>query len=362
MNGYIRPVSIEERLMHVKEAERTLGSEIPWICDLMSNDMKHAFGGAPNSEFIIDPEGKVAVRRSWSRPDELREDLERLVGAVANPTQVEDLEPVLREDSSNDEIAVGVLPRLELPGGMTPLKVRPNRKEGDPPYYAKLRVEADQAFMDGGEGQLYLGFRLDPLYKVHWNNLTEPLEFGLTNPEWVITSVKKGRAPKLEETADKDPREFLMNIVAADRSEPLELTVRYFACDDANTFCVPVTQKYEILLTRDPDGGRRTQRGGRGGRRGNGGPPARGGGNFGSPRGPGGGGVPFLARLMENDQNQDGRISQDEAPERMSDRFDFMDADGDGFVDREEIQGMRDRFRQRGGLGGNRGSRNRQLR
>ncbi|HRX83268.1 MAG TPA: hypothetical protein P5307_29585, partial [Pirellulaceae bacterium] len=90
-NGYIAPFTLEERLLHVKEAERTLGSEIPWICDTMENDLKHGLGDAPNSEFIIDPDGKVAVRRSWSKPSDLRSDLEKLVGAVDKPTTVADL-------------------------------------------------------------------------------------------------------------------------------------------------------------------------------------------------------------------------------------------------------------------------------
>ncbi len=30
-NGYVAPYTLEDRLMHVAEAERTLGSRIPWL-------------------------------------------------------------------------------------------------------------------------------------------------------------------------------------------------------------------------------------------------------------------------------------------------------------------------------------------
>ena len=90
-NGYVTPFTRAERLMHVKEAQRTLASEITWLCDSMSNDLKHALGNAPNSEFVIDPEGKVARRRAWSSPEELRSDLAELVGPVEDPTKASDV-------------------------------------------------------------------------------------------------------------------------------------------------------------------------------------------------------------------------------------------------------------------------------
>ena len=71
-NGYVQPFTLEERLLHVKEAQRTLGSEITWIADNMDNDLKHNLGNAPNSEFIIDPEGRIVHKRSWSKPDQVR--------------------------------------------------------------------------------------------------------------------------------------------------------------------------------------------------------------------------------------------------------------------------------------------------
>lgn len=72
---------------------------------------------------------------------------------------------------------------------------------------------------------------------------------------------------------------------------------------------------------------------------------ARGGGGG----GPGGGG--FLAQF---DADGDGKISKEEAPERMQERFDTMDANGDGFIDQEEMQAMRQRLGGRGGPGGGR--------
>ena len=74
-NGYVTPFTLQERLMQVKEAERRLGSKFTWLCDAMSNDLKHALGDAPNSEYVIDPDGKVVVRRLWSDPAKLRNDL-----------------------------------------------------------------------------------------------------------------------------------------------------------------------------------------------------------------------------------------------------------------------------------------------
>ena len=64
LDGYIEPFTLEERLMHVKEAQRTLGSEITWISDSMSNDLKHALGDSPNSEFVVDPAGKIVRLRA----------------------------------------------------------------------------------------------------------------------------------------------------------------------------------------------------------------------------------------------------------------------------------------------------------
>ncbi|MDP6059060.1 MAG: hypothetical protein QGH33_09205, partial [Pirellulaceae bacterium] len=55
--GYVQPFSLQERLLHIQEARRTLGTKIDWICDTMDNDLKHALGDAPTSEFIISPEG-----------------------------------------------------------------------------------------------------------------------------------------------------------------------------------------------------------------------------------------------------------------------------------------------------------------
>ncbi len=45
-DGYVEAFTLKERLMHVREAERRLGSRIPWLADGMSNNLKSALGGA----------------------------------------------------------------------------------------------------------------------------------------------------------------------------------------------------------------------------------------------------------------------------------------------------------------------------
>ncbi|MFQ5599210.1 MAG: hypothetical protein ACE5G2_01510 [Candidatus Krumholzibacteriia bacterium] len=325
LNGYVTPFTLEERLMHVKEAERALGSRIPWLCDGMSNDVKHAFGNAPNCEFVVDPEGRVSRRRGWSNPTQLRKDLEELIGPVDDPTRVVDLD--LPELSPPKTVAKGVVPRVQVPGRMRALKIEPLVDESKVPFYVKLRVEADRGFLDDGQGKLYLGFHLDPLYEVHWNNRTEPLHFEVTTPDGIEVTPAVARGPEIEESADADPREFLVDIRAQDTSEPLQFTVHYFACDDANTFCIPVTQKYRVHLEPDRDGGTTFSRAG-----GRGMDPSA-----------------MIRRMMSFDKNGDGILMPEELPPMLQGRFHRMDANGDGAVDQSEFEATAERMRRRFG-------------
>lgn len=251
-NGYITPFTLEERLLHVKEAENTLGSDISWICDTMENELKHGLGDAPNSEFIIDPQGKIAVRRSWSKPDELRSDLEKLVGAVDRPTTIADLN--MKKTERPKVAKTGVVPRVKMPGQMQALKFETASVSLEP-FYVKLRAEAESSVTRNGKGKIYLGFHLDPLYDVHWNNLAAPLKFEVKTSDGTTISPSSGEAPKIEAESDGDPREFLLDIDAGRGADSFEVIVKYFACNDTEGWCKPVTQQYTIHLEVDRDGG-----------------------------------------------------------------------------------------------------------
>lgn len=315
--GYVRPVTLEERLMHIKEAKRTLGTEIPWICDTMSNDLKHAIGDAPNSEYVLDPDGKIAAMRMWSKPEELRKDLERLVGPVERPTTVADLN--MRVAPPPKTAPTEIVPRLPRTEPARPLKVEPQTAKSKHPFYVKLRAEANRQFLEQGRGKVYLAFRLDPIYGVHWNNLVAPVEYEFFPPEGVRISPAKGSGPQPKEEADADPREFLIEADRGGSTEPVRMTFRYFACDEK--MCMPVKQEYLIRWEVDPDAGWTIRR------------PAR----------PAAGQAPpsperMAERLMQRDANGDGKLSREEFPEPLRQRFERMDADGDGSVTAAEAK------------------------
>lgn len=54
----------------------------------------------------------------------------------------------------------------------------------------------------------------------------------------------------------------------------------------------------------------------------------------------------FARRLKEADANGDGKLSKEEAPERMKENFDRIDANEDGFVDETELRAMFQRMRE----------------
>ena len=185
LKGYINPLTLEERFMHVEEAKRTLGSEIPWLVDQMDNQIKRALGDKSNVELIVDPQGRVVHKLAWSDPEKLRNKLVELVGRAENPTRVEDLN--MKMLPPPEVAASGVVPRLERPvtghDYMRPVIRQPQWREGDEPFYAKLRAEADPSLLKEGEGRLWIGFFMDPLYGVHWNNLTDPIRVMIDAPE-----------------------------------------------------------------------------------------------------------------------------------------------------------------------------------
>ena len=354
LNGYVNPITLEERLMHVAEAKRVLGSEIAWIADNMANELKRALGNRQNSEYLLDPEGRILRVRAWSDPDQLRRDLAELVGPVEDPTEVSDLNMKIRP--APEHAQTGVVPRIEKPGAYRTLVSRPQLAKTDEPFYTKLRAEADQDLLRSGEGKLYLAFLLDPLHGVHWNNLAPVMDVELSAPEGVRITPAKLQGPKVEEDADADPREFLVHVKRGDSQEPLGMRFRYFACTD--TWCRPVTQEYLITWEVDRDAGR--VRSGRmdfnrtgpgrdpGGRRGQGGGSRRAGGGF-DPQW-------SVERLLARDTDGDDRLTPAELPEQMRRNFDRMDRDGNGYVEPSEIEALMQRGvgrnRPPGGLGG----------
>lgn len=253
LDGYVTPLTLEERLMHVEEAKRRLGTSVNWLADTMDNVFHDAMGQTPNSEIVIDPDGIVVAARAWSDPEDLRRDMERLVGPVDHPTTIAELN--LPRQPPPPTVAKGIVPRIERPSGMMTLQIQPVLETTDVPFYVKIRAEGDLGVLTNGNGTMYLGFHLDPLYRVHWNNEAGPVRYRVTTPPGVTMTPANGIGPDVDEPADADPREFLLAVTADDVEEPLNLEVFYFACDDALTFCIPVTQNYRIWLQQDMNHG-----------------------------------------------------------------------------------------------------------
>jgi hypothetical protein len=248
---YVQPFTTEERLAHARQAVKQLGATIPWLVDPIDNRLKHALGERPNSEFVIDPKGKIVRKRAWSHPPLLRKDLEELVGKAPTFTREEDLKLTF-VPPPKAPAARGVVPRVPR-SKMQAIEMVPQIEKDGLPFFAKLRAEADADLLKEGTGKLYLGFHLDPFHEAHWNNLTKPLRYTLDLPEGMKVDKPDGEGVKAK-AADADPREFILDVEDWPEDKPVTLTVIYAACVGEKT-CHEVKQSYVLRRKRDKDGG-----------------------------------------------------------------------------------------------------------
>ena len=66
------------------------------------------------------------------------------------------------------------------------------------------------------------------------------------------------KGPEVKEDADIDPRIFLVELDRENNTDdPLEVTVTYTVCDDAETFCHTISQSYEVEFRSDRELGSR---------------------------------------------------------------------------------------------------------
>ncbi len=308
----MQPFTLDERLGHANQAKKQLGATIPWIVDAMDNRLKHGLGDRPNSEFIIDPKGKIVRKRAWSHPAQVRKDLEELVGKVDRVTREEDIKLTL-ELPPKASAARGAVARIERPK-MHAVAMEPAIEKKGVPFYAKLRAEADAGLLNAGKGKLYLGFHLDPFHGAHWNNLTAPLKYSIELPEGATIANASGEAGKVKAIRDADPREFLVDVAAWPEDRPLKIIVTYAACV-GETACHIVRQSYVLQRRRDIDGG--------------------------GARGEGAGlwdPAEFPRQMLAGDKDGDGKLSKSEVRGLVLPHFDRLDENKDGLLDATELK------------------------
>lgn len=217
-------------------------TQVPWLCDTMDDAATKAFGETYNGEFVLDPDGEIIRQRFWSNPKTLRSDLIKFVGPVTKRTRIQDLPVRFRPQPR--KIASGIIEPITLPRGLVPVQLKYAPKDNQP-LYVKLRAEMTSEPVDG-RYQMYLGFYVDPIYKTHWNNAAGPVRVDIKSPEKMRCDDRVLYGPNVEAAADVDPRMFLLNFSSKGDYAPIKLKLHYVICDDAETFCQPTTQHFEV--------------------------------------------------------------------------------------------------------------------
>jgi len=64
-----QPVEMEERLELASRCQPELGLARLIVVDKMDNAVREAYGGLPNSAYIIKPGGEIVFKEAWGKAD-----------------------------------------------------------------------------------------------------------------------------------------------------------------------------------------------------------------------------------------------------------------------------------------------------
>jgi hypothetical protein len=324
-NGYLQPFHIMERARQAQLAEKLLRTRIPWLLDTMDNQSAKALEPEEkhNSIFIYSADGRQRFAGPVNDTAAFRKALENMAGAPdiaisTNRPAAPKLRPV-------NLIPVEVVDRIEFNpprDSFLPLEIAPQKSRY--PYYAKLRAEANAGLLKSGNGKIYLGFHIDPLYRMEWNNKKDPLKYTVYTSRGVLAPSTE-RAPRITDPpTDSEPREFILDARRIDLSKPLTIKVEYNVCSPGRRNRQKVSQSYLVHLKPDPYAGLAYRRQ-----------------------------IPFgdsassrkeapaadiHPELVRNDTNRDGRISRKEVSGTLYMKFPDIDTNRDGYLSEEEYE------------------------
>ncbi|MCF7848048.1 MAG: right-handed parallel beta-helix repeat-containing protein [Kiritimatiellales bacterium] len=253
-NGYLKPFTLKERAGHVMTAMSKLRTKVPWLYDMMDNQAFVALGKAPNGLFIFNKKSQILFFSESFDEFALRSELRELLGPVEKPTRATDL--ALPDITPISSPTSGLIERLRLRADdkTIPLEIIP--QESKYPYFVKVRAEANRELLTTGNGRMYLGFNVDPIYrKVSWNNLGVTLKYAMKVPDGTAISPSVNEAPKVGAATDTDPREFMLEARNWKEAQPVQLTVTYSAHSETAKWTREITQFYLIYLKQDEFGG-----------------------------------------------------------------------------------------------------------
>ncbi len=320
-NGYVQPFNQLERARQVQHSQDLLKTETDWLYDTMENQTAEAL--APEntkSVFLFSKSGEELYSGTLEEMESLRNALENIAGPSDTKTDPDQF-PAPRIAAVNPMKPL-VLDRIHFDPEnehYLPLDIVP--KESQTPYYAKLRAEASQELLQTGNGRLYLGFNLDPLYRMEWNNEESALKYEIRPMKGVVAPSVKS-APIISEYAtDTDPREFILSARQLDTTQPIMLRVQYSVYSPALKRSANIQQQYIINLRPDPFGGKAYRRQ----------LPYK---DTPLQRNQPSTAIPY--QLRQYDANGDGKLTRGEVTGSLWSKFPEIDSNHDGYLSIEE--------------------------